>query len=157
MCDTYQMRVSLIDKKKFKKNTYVLQCFRFLELSTETFPTNTFSASSGCGRCIDFICKILQHFLSSSKFRTPFQIAQECTIQLPCFHFFLGSSNFQNTISNSTRVHHFFFFLSICFRQFVSNSVRMYHISSLISKCLQLFQLHKNLILIASNCTIYSP
>ena len=47
----------------------------------------------------------------------------ECTIQLPCFQNCLSSSNFQNTVSNSARMHHhscFHYYLSISnFQSFV--------------------------------------
>ena len=45
-------------------------------------------------------------------------MAPELTMQFPFFQYFLSSSNFQNTVSNSIRMHHFFSLLSNFSQQF---------------------------------------
>ena len=88
-------------------------------------------------------------FKAVPTFKPPFQIASECTIQLPCFQNVLSSSNFHNTVSNSARMHHF----SPCFHNFLSstnflkiasNSARQHHVASLLLKFSQHFQFQEH-------------
>ena len=70
------------------------------------------------------VMNILTHLIASLKVVDHIlRKVSECTIQLPWFRNFLSRSNFQNTVSNSARMH---------------------HLASLISKYSQLFQLPKN-------------
>ena len=73
-------------------------------------------------------------FSAAQTSRTSFQIVSECSTFSPCFQSFLSSSNFQNIVLKSARMHHFrsmliFFISSSNFKNIVLNTVRMHHLT----------------------------
>ena len=98
------------------------------------------------------LLKVIDHIL---------QQASECTIKLPCFQFFLSSSNFLNIVSNSTRMHNFATLLLKISQQFQLQEHRFKQRQNAPYIVLDFKMLSavptSDLFPIASECTIYCP